>query len=477
MARPHPFLYRRIADRLADQIRRGIITTGERLPSVRELSMTEGISLSTAVQAYLRLEQEGWVEARPRSGYFARPRLCGIECEPEMTRPRMVARDVAVADLALNIMKEARRPEIINLGAAWADPRLLPLKAVARAHVQQARRTQDLLGLYEVSAGSAELRRQIARHLQRSGCDCSPDQIVVTNGCMEALTLSLRAVAKAGDTVAIESPTFYGVLQAIEANGIKALEIPTHPRDGVDMDSLELALARHKIAACLFIPSFNNPLGSCMPRESRQRLARLLSEVNVPLIEDDVFGELGFQRPRLPPVKSLDSDGNVLLCSSFSKTLGPGFRLGYVAAGRYVEQVEHGKLLANIATAGVPQAALATYLKRGGYERVVQHASVNYQRRSEQLRHWLLEQMPDGTRVTQPQGGVALWVELPEHIEGVALHREALKAGVSITPGVMFSPNAAYKHHVRLSYGLVEGAAMQQAVRKLGVLARRLAEA
>jgi DNA-binding transcriptional MocR family regulator len=472
--RPQTFRYRQLADDLAGRIRRGLLAPGERLPSVRALCATHAVSLGTAVQTYLLLEQEGWVEARPRSGYFVRARPHAASA-PAMRRPRMVARELAVADMTLDILREANRPELTNLGAAWADPRLLPLKALARHHSEIARRSPELLGAYPVAAGLPALRQQIARHLRRAGCHCDPEEIIVTNGCMEALGLSLRAVAKPGDTVAIESPTFYGVLQAIESAGMKALELPTHPRDGVDLDSLEKALARHRIAACLLIPSFNNPVGACLPQASRARLARLLSQAQVPLIEDDVFGDISFQWPRLPAVKSFDTEGNVLLCSSFSKTLGPGFRLGFVAAGRYAERVEHGKMLANIATAGLPQAAVAEYLKRGGYDRMIHHASRVYHRRSEQLRHWVLDCFPEGTRVTTPQGGVVLWVELPPQVQGVALHDEALKAGLSITPGVIFSPRSDYVHHVRLSFGMKEGETMRAALRKLGAIAHRLA--
>ena len=476
MTRPVEFIYRTLADELAGQIRRGLFAPGDRLPSVRGLCAAHQVSLSTAVQTYLHLEQEGWVEARPRSGYFVRARPRSETGTPAMSRPKMVPRDIAVAELTLGVLDEANDPELINLGSAWADPHLLPLKALAREHTELARRAAQHLGHYEVSAGLPELRRQIARYLRRAGCHCDPAEIIVTNGCMEALALSLRAVAKPGDTIAIESPTFYGILQVIESAGMKALELPTHTRNGVDLDSLERALTRHRIAACLLIPSFNNPIGSCMPRASRERLARMLAEAGVPLIEDDVFGDISFHWPRLPATKSFDHGGNVLLCSSFSKTVAPGFRLGYVAAGRYADRVEHGKLLANVATAGLPQAALAAYLKRGGYDRMMHHASRAYHRRSEQLRHWVLEYFPEGTRVTEPQGGVVLWVELPKQVSGVGLHDNALNAGISITPGVIFSPRGDYEHHVRLSYGMAEGSAMQSAVRKLGTLAHKLAK-
>ncbi len=473
MSLPSPLLYRRLADTLATEIRSGLRAPGERLPSVRALCAAHGVSLTTAVQSYLLLEREGWVEARPRRGYFVRARPQPRQ-EPEISRPTMVAREIAVADLALNILKEAHRTDVIQLGAAWADPQLLPLKPLLREQARWARQQPQLAGVYEVTAGHPALRHQIARHLRRAGCHCDPDEVIITNGCMEALTLSLRAVAKAGATIAIESPTFYGVLQAVEAAGMKALEIPTHPRHGIDLGALERAISRHRIAACLLIPSFNNPLGSCLPVAQRAPLAELLAAAAIPLIEDDVFGDLSFQWPRPPAVKAFDRDGNILLCSSFSKTLGAGLRLGYVAAGRYAERVEHGKLLANIATATLSQATVASYLKKGDYERTIQHASRVYQRRSEQLRHWLSRYLPAGARITEPQGGVTLWVELPPQLDGVVVHDAALAEGLSVTPGVIFSPRGDYTHHLRLSYGLVEEAALAGAARRLGKVTQRL---
>ena len=329
----------------------------------------------------------------------------------------------------------------------------------------------EVSGRYERPAGNELLRERIAGLLKRAGCPCHPDELIVTNGCLEALALSLRAVAKAGDAIAIESPTFYGILQTIESLGMKALEIPTHPRNGVDLDALQRVIDKGRVAACLFIPSFNNPLGSCMPLENRQRLADMLGRAEVPLIEDDVYGDLSYQQPRLPTVKSFDRHGNVLLCSSFSKTLVPGYRVGYVLAGKWSEQVSHLKLLGNVATAGLPQLALAEYLKRGGYERVVGQAAQTYRWRSEQIRSLVLDYFPEGTLVTQPQGGFVLWVEMPPAVDCVALHYLALQAGISVTPGVIFSPRGDYRHHIRISCGQLSGEEAEPAIRQLGAIA------
>jgi DNA-binding transcriptional MocR family regulator len=467
------FIYDRVAAELAQAIRAGTLAAGERLPSLRALCLRHGISLSTAIQAYRRLEADGLVEARPKSGYFALGSVCGAACEPAMSRPRDVPGEITVARLALDILQEARRPGVLNLGAVVPGPELLPLRRLVREMGTLARRQPEIIGRYEVPAGNMALREQIARHMLRSGCRCRADEIIVTNGCMEALTLALRAVAQRGDTIAIESPTFYGILQGIESLGMRALELPTHPRDGIDLDALQQALDTQPVAAILLVPSFNNPLGCNMPLEHRRRLAGMVERSGVPLIEDDIYGDLGFQQPRLPTVKSFDRSGNVLLCSSFSKTLAPGLRIGYVVPGRHGERVEHLKLLGNVATAGLPQLALAGFLRHGGYEPVVRRAARVYQQRSERLRRLILEHFPEGTLVTQPQGGFVLWVELPPHIDAVALHAAALGEDISVTPGVIFSPRGDYRHHLRISCGQLEGEALERGVRRVAALARR----
>jgi DNA-binding transcriptional MocR family regulator len=469
-----PFLYRRVATELATAIRRGEWRAGERLPSLRLLAERYGISLSTAVQVYAELERDGLIAARPRSGNFVRSEVCGAACEPAMSQPRQAPGEVTVARLALDILEEVRRPGVLNLGAAVPGAELLPLRPLLREMNAVVRETPAILGRYEVPAGNPELREQIARHLSRSGCRCRAEEVIVTNGCMEAITLSLRAVAKSGDTIAIESPTFYGILQAIESLGMRALELPTHPRDGVDLDALNAALTTQRIAAILLVPSFNNPLGSLMPLAHRQRLATMVERSGVPLIEDDIYGDLGYQTPRLPAVKAFDRSGHVLLCSSFSKTLAPGHRIGYVVAGQHHARVEHLKLLGNVATAGLPQLTIARYLKSNRYEAMIRTATRTYAQRSEQLRRLILEHFPEGTRVTQPQGGFVLWVELPEHIDAVQLHEAALRQGIAITPGVIFSPRGDYKHHIRMSCGQVEGEMMRNGVVRLGEIAHRV---
>ncbi len=468
------FLYQQVAEDMSRAIGMGTYPPGERLPSLRRISAHYEVSLATAIQAYQWLEDSGCIEARPKSGYYVLAQGCGEACEPEVSRPQMQAGEVTVGQLALDILAEARRPDIINLGAAIPGPELLPLKSLSRIYAGVVRRDVSLLGYYEEQQGNAMLRRQIARRLRVSGVRVHPDEIIITNGCMEALILALRSVCKAGDTVAIESPSYYGMMQAAEQLGLNVLELPTHPRDGVDLGALQQALDKRLLDVCLFMPSFNNPLGSMMPRKQRQQMIDMLHRAGVPLIEDDIYGDLGYGASRLPAAKSFDKEGEVLLCSSFSKTLAPGYRIGYMVPGKYFDEVLRRKFLGNIATAATPQVALAEFLQKGSYERVVRKATRHYQQRTERLRQLVLKHFPEGTRVTQPQGGFVLWVELPEHINGIALHDAALKAGITVTPGVIFSPRGDYQHHIRMSASMVTLEKMPAAVESLGRIAHEL---
>lgn len=468
------FIYQRLADQLATKIRAGSYRAGDRLPSLRQFCRMHAVSLSTALQVYRSLETALLVESRPKSGYFVSPRQGDAADEPAMSCPSMVPEAVASAQMAVDILEEARRPELVNLGAAVPGSDHLPLKAFSRILSGVLRSMPELLGRYERPAGNDLLRQWLARRWREAGCACAGEEVIITNGCQEALVLSLRAVAKAGDIIAIESPTFYGVLQTIESLGMKALEIPTHPRDGVDLDALQRVVGQGQVAACLFVPSFNNPLGSCMPAENRRRLAGMLALAKVPLIEDDIYGDLSYRQPRPPPVKSFDTSGNTLLCSSFSKTLVPGFRIGYVLAGNWSARLRHLKLLGNVATAGLPQVALAEYLQRGGYDRLVRQAAQTYRWRSEQIRTLVLNYFPQGTLVTRPQGGFVLWVEMPPEVDCVRLHDLALLAGISVTPGVIFSPGGDYRHHIRVSCGQLAAEQAEPAIRRLGQIAGQL---
>ena len=466
-------LYMRIFHRIAKMIEQGALRPGDRVPSVRRLSRQESVSISTVLQAYTQLEAQGLIEARPQSGFYVKPRLWQPPAEPGMSKPSAKATPVSAGEMTLNILKAVRNPELVALGTAIPSPELLPLQQLNRMMASIGRRDQSAGAAYDVPPGALQLRVQIARRALDYGCLLSPDDIVTTTGCQEALNLCLRAVAGPGDTIAVESPTYYGILQIIGALGMKALEIPTHPRDGVSLDALEYALDRERIAACLFTPTFNNPLGSSMPDESRKRLVVMLAERGLPLIEDDIYGDIAFGPERPRAAKSYDTQGLVLLCDSFSKTLAPGYRVGWCAPGRFQKKVEHLKFTSTIASATLPALAVAEFLATGGYEHHLRKVRRVYAEQVRLMTASIALHFPEGTKVTRPQGGHVLWVEMPPKVDSLDLFHQALAAKVSIAPGPLFSAKGKYRNCVRLNCGTPWGEPLEAALKTLGALARQ----
>ncbi|MBU1698268.1 MAG: PLP-dependent aminotransferase family protein [Proteobacteria bacterium] len=277
-------------------------------------------------------------------------------------------REMSIHELTMMIMKDIFNPNLVPLGAATPNSSLLPADKLNRILASIARRKSVDSIKYDIPPGYKPLRIQIARKAVKAGASFGPDEIITTNGCIEAIDLCLRATCKAGDTVAIESPTYFGILQSMESMGLKALEIPTHPSEGINIDTLMFAIEQTPVKACLVISNYNNPLGSCIPDENKKRLVRLLEGLDIPLIEVDISGELHFADIRPTVCKAYDKKGLVLLCSSFSKTLCPGYRVGWVAAGRYQSKIEWLKFTFSLATATLPQMAVTEYLQSGGYE-------------------------------------------------------------------------------------------------------------
>lgn len=469
-------LYRRVARRIAEQVHKGIYQPGTRVPSVRRLSAQLKVSVSTVIEAYRLLEDDGVLEARPQSGYYVRLRQWQRPAEPAVSRPSSAPTTVSVAELAMRVIKSAQRADIVQLGVATPHHDFLPIRKLDRIAAALARQSDGAAHRYDFPPGLPALREQIARRMLETGCDISPDEIVVTSGCQEAVNLCLRTVAKPGDVIAVESPTYYGSLQTIEALGMKALEIPTHPRDGISLEALELALERYPVKACLLVLSYSNPLGACLSEENKKRLVRLLAEHDVPLIEDDIYGDLGFSGARAKAAKAFDRKGSVLYCSSFSKTISPGARVGWAVPGRYFAQLEHHKFVNTVASTATSSAlVVAEFLAHGGYERYLRSMRPIYTKQAERAIQAIARTFPEGTRVTTPTGGVVLWVELPPKVDALVLRQRALDAGISIAPGPLFSAKQKYRNFIRLTFALPWSERVEQAYTTLGRLVHELA--
>ncbi|HSB95123.1 MAG TPA: PLP-dependent aminotransferase family protein, partial [Spongiibacteraceae bacterium] len=404
--------------------------------------------------------------------FFVRLHRSAAAQQPAISDPPPAPNEVTGQQLAMQLIKAANDPKLLPLGAAVPHAQFMPVQAVAAAMARALRQHGAAAAAYTFPPGHLNLRRQIAKRMTELGCPTDPEGIVITNGCQEALGLALRALTQPGDVVAIESPTFYGLLQVIEALGLKALEIPTDPRDGMSVEALEFALQQWPVRVCIVTPNFSNPLGSCMSTERKRALVKLLEQRDIPLIEDDVYGDLGFEGSRPGIAKALDPSGNtVIYCSSFSKTLTPGLRVGWIAAGRQRAEIEYHKYVLNLASPTASQMAVAELLERGGYDRYLRQARRDYATAVARMSRAVELYFPEGTRVTQPQGGFVIWIEFPAAIDSNALYRQALQHGISIAPGTMFSATGRYRNFIRLNCAVPWDTRTEKSIARLGQLA------
>ncbi|WP_295008591.1 PLP-dependent aminotransferase family protein [uncultured Dechloromonas sp.] len=452
----------------------GVLRPGDRLPSVRQVCRTHAISPVTVTQAYYLLESRGLIEARPKSGYFVRARLGQRLNEPEMSHPVGNSTELQVSDFIFQILNSVKDPAVVPLGSSFPSPFLFPFDKLGRFLCQAARRFDPLSTLSDLPPGNEELRRQIVLRYLSRGAVVATDEVVVTSGAMEGINLCLQAVTQPGDLIAIESPTFYAGLQASERLGLKVIEIPSHPREGISIQALEDALRHHPIKACLLMLNFGNPTGSLVSEERKRHLIDLLARHDVPLIEDDVYGELYFgPQPPLCSKAAAKAD-HVMHISSFSKCLAPGYRLGWVAAGRYAEKIVRLKLATTLATTIPVQIAVAEYLKHGGYDHHLRRLRQQLQLQESVLLEGVERAFPGSTRLARPAGGYFVWLELPESVDALKLHRMALDQGISIAPGPIFSAKKEFANCIRLNFGHPQTEAMQRAVATLGHLVSTL---
>ncbi len=467
-----PLAYERVESKIEALIHKGTLRPGDRVPSVREICRREGVSKITAVQALSNLEAKSLVRARPRSGFFVQPLLRlplpqppGLAVEPR--EPRL-SEDVA------RVFRDIQKRGTIPLGAGTPDAALLPTEEIARCVARAARLHATQFGGYSMRDTDLALRREIALRLARSGAEVSPEEIVITNGCMDALNLSLRAVAKPGDTVLVETPTYFGLLQMIESLGMKALGVPATCDEGLDLVSFERALKTHRIAASVLIPSFGNPHGANLSEERRRKVVDLSRRRGVPIIEDDIYAELGFGPSQPRPLKALAGSSDVILCGSFSKSLSPALRVGWALAGRHAENVRRLQWITSITTPHVTALAAADYLRSGGFDRHLRALRKTLETQICRVSNAIAKSFPQGTALSRPSGGYFLWVELPWRIDSLKLRNAAIPHDISICPGPIFSVEGEFRHFIRLNCALKLDDKVIQAIETLGGLAHDL---
>jgi DNA-binding transcriptional MocR family regulator len=463
-------LYEQVAEAMVTRIEQSYYFAGDKLPSIRAISESHDVSISTAQEAYRLLEDGGWAESRPKSGYYVLQQLKSTSRLPEVLRPMHKPLTVAQWDDVVKQVGANSESDVIHLGRGSPDittPTLKPLIRIQSEVIKKS--SQDILG-YGTLIGHPELRLQIARIMVDSGCRLHPDDIITTTGCQEALATCLKAITQPGDVVVVDSPSFYGSMQAFNVQGLKVLEIPTHPETGISLEALELALEQWPVKAIQLTPTCNSPLGYTMPEANKKRLVELAIQYDIPVIEDDIYGDLAYQSPRPPSIKSFDTDDRVLFCSSFSKTLAPGFKVGWVAPGRYLNQVLHLKYVVTACNANLPQIAIAEFIAQGYYERHLRKVRKQYQKNRDVMIGWIEKYFPENTRISYPQGGFVIWIELQHDIDTVELNEKSVKRGVRIAPGILFSASGKYIHCLRLNYAVEPNQENENAVKLVGTV-------
>ena len=446
-------LYIQVSDGIEKMIAEEVLRIGDKLPSVRVLSDEYGISMGTAFQAYYHLEGRGLIEARPKSGYYVRFNHHRFPQLPAAKQPDALSHDVSVKEMINSIYTDIAAAAGINFALAVPDPSLLPAAKINKSVVYALRNSKEHCINYELTQGNIELRKEIAKLAFNWGGKVKPDEVVVTTGCLEAITMCLKAVTSYGDTVAVECPTYFGIYQAIESLGLKVVEILSDPVTGIDLNSLEKTIKKSSVKACVVIPNFNNPLGSCMPDENKKKLVDIISKHTIPLIEDDIYGELYFGKTRPKTCKYYDRKGLVMHCSSLSKSLTPGYRIGWAIPGKFCEQVKQMKRMHNISCPTITQAAMAHFLKHGRYEYHLKNLRKALHTQSLRYVQGIIKYFPADTKVSRPHGGFILWLELNKKVNAFKLRTEAMKYNISIVPGKIFSSSCDFSNCIRISFG------------------------
>lgn len=465
--------YEQLAAQIRQQIEDNIWQSGDRLPSLRDTVKQSGLSLMTVLQSYQLLESQGWITARPQSGYYVAHRNTAF-AQVTASKGLHMSENVEISASIFNVLQACKDPNIIPFGSAFPDPSLFIQPKLSRALASAARHLAPQSSVINLPPGNEKLRRNIAQRYALQGIHVSPDDIVITAGAMESLSFSLQAVTEPGDWVVIESPAFYGALQAIERLRLKAIAIKTDPVTGICLDELEKVVEQYDIKACWLMSHCQNPLGGTMPDENKIRLVEILAAKQITLIEDDVYGEL-YNSPKAPmPVKGFDKSNSVLHCASFSKCLAPGFRVGWVAAGKHATKIQQLQMMSTVSASMPTQQAIADYLSQGGYDGHLRRLRLLLEQRRYRMLQAIQTHLPKDVKVNIPVGGYFLWLEFEPSFDANSLYHFALERGVSIAPGAMFSTSSQFNHAFRLNSSFQWNGQTEKGMQIIGEGCRKL---
>ncbi len=469
------FRYVALADEIQENIQKGNFTAGEKLPSLRKLHHQLGMSISTVHQAYIELEKRGRVEAKEKSGFYVKALIKNPLGAPAHEKVSATPCRVIVNDLAKTIIKDLQSDDVLQLGASIPSRELMPLKQLSRIMKSIHSETlQDQISNYDLCSGSQDLREALSKRMIGTPSTITPEDIITTNGCLDAVSLCLRAVANPGDTILIESPAFHCFLQLIEDLNMYVLEIQGHPEKGINPSVFEKSLANNKIKACLLNSNFQNPIGSVMPIKRKAEILNIANKYDIPIIEDDIYGDIFFENTRPGTFKSLDENDSVLYCSSFSKSLAPGLRCGWTVPGKYLNSVLRMKLNTTISSPSFTHNVVARFIDTGAYDRHLRQYRRQLKNQASTMAIALSKYFPSDTQISFPRGGMFIWVVLNKKIDSFEVYQRAYQEKISILPGIICSSSDRYKNCLRINCGIKWNPRLEKGIETLGRIIKGL---
>ena len=464
-------LYLKIAGIIEDQIHIGSLKTAEKLPSIRTVQKIYGVSINTVKQAFLELESKSLIQSKPKSGYYVSKSFHTKLALPSISKLHLSDKEKTPEDLISKVFNTLTDKDFTQFSLGVTDKSMLPIAKLNKGVVKMLRHLEDSGTGYEPAQGNLNLRRNVAKWSFTWDGNLTSEDIVTTSGALNSLFYCLITVTNPGDTIAIESPVYFGILQMIKSLGLHIIELPTHPTTGIAIEDLKKVLP--KISACCFVTNFNNPLGSCMPDENKKELVALLTQHNIPLIEDDLYGDLFFGASRPKPCKAFDEEGIVMWCGSVSKTLAPGYRVGWVAPGKFKDKMIRKKLLHTISNPPLFQEVIADFMEHGRYEHHLRSLRNTLYNNYLQFQLCIEKHFPENTKISKPQGGFVLWLELDPKIDTAVLFDIAIEQKIGFAPGRMFTQHDQYNNCMRLNFGIKWEEKVEKSLIKLGTLIKQ----
>lgn len=455
--------YRDLAHQLAQKIYAGELGAGQRLSSLRQFAQLQQVSLNTAKSCYELLEAQGLIAAKPQAGYFVQPQALAVAL-PQHADFATTAREVSNLELQIEIQEASIHDQMIHLGSIQLSPNLVPVEALRRSIQRALKHSKPEDFLYSDKQGHRRLREALSAHWAEDGIYIAPEEIYISNGCMPALSVVIQTLTQEGDSIIVPTPNFNGQLQLLASLNRKIVEIPAHA-NGFDLQRLEQAMQHSGAKACLLTANFQNPLGFCLSPAEKEQIAQLAAKYQCYVIEDDIYAECSFDLKRPLPIQYWDRQGYVIYCGSVSKSLSTAYRVGWFCMPSRLQHLRAQLLTRNVAVNTPLQLGLADLIYSRAYREHLNQLKPNLMQQVEQYRQFLIQVFAGiEIRLSQPKGGYALWLQLPDQIHSLDIYRYAQQQGISIVPGIVFGEEQRYKNCIRLNAGHELSLEIRQAI-------------